>query len=86
MLLVLQEQVRQKASDFFQETDRFRQFQSSIEELLLQVQIQYGCKLLKGHNNGDNTSKALLELQQMTSLSTCGHKFKQYESLVFNNL
>jgi hypothetical protein len=44
-LLALQEEVRQKAGDFFQETNQFRQFQSSIEELLPQVQMQYGRKL-----------------------------------------
>ena len=36
--LALQEQVRQKAGAFFQETTRFRQLQSSIEDLLSQVQ------------------------------------------------
>lgn len=36
--LALQEQVRLKAGAFFQETTRFRQLQSSIEELLGQVQ------------------------------------------------
>lgn len=36
--LALQEQVRLKAGMFFQETTRFRQLQSSIEELLEQVQ------------------------------------------------
>jgi hypothetical protein len=37
--LALQEQVRQKAGAFFQETTRFRQLQASIEELLQQVQV-----------------------------------------------
>lgn len=37
--LALQEQVRQKAGAFFQETTRFRQLQSSIEDLLQQVQM-----------------------------------------------
>lgn len=36
--LALQDQVRLKAGAFFQETTRFRQLQSSIEELLEQVQ------------------------------------------------
>ena len=36
--LALQDQVREKAGAFFQETTRFRQLQSSIEELLQQVQ------------------------------------------------
>ena len=35
--LALQEQVRLKAGAFFQETTRFRQLQSSIQELLVQV-------------------------------------------------
>eukprot|EP00980_Cylindrotheca_fusiformis_P001466 scaffold345_cov134-Cylindrotheca_fusiformis.AAC.77 len=37
--LALQEQVRQKAGAFFQETTKFRQLQSSIEDLLMQVQM-----------------------------------------------
>ena len=36
--LALQEQVRQKSTAFFQETTKFRQLQSSIEDLLKQVQ------------------------------------------------
>jgi vacuolar protein sorting-associated protein 54 len=36
--LALQDQVRQKSTAFFQETTRFRQLQSSIEDLLQQVQ------------------------------------------------
>ncbi|KAG7353112.1 Vps54 vacuolar sorting complex protein [Nitzschia inconspicua] len=168
--LALQDQVRQKSSAFFQETTRFRQLQSSIEELLQQVQslrgymqqalsvyrqtkdisnhrrqdyerlidlvdsamelvqckasiggllsandhlgaaqqIQYGRKLLEGvfhatneiqdTDSGSNTNNlngdvqegigavTTLKLQQLKSLSTCGDQFRQYESLVVQNL
>ena len=189
--LALQEQVRQKSTAFFQETTRFRQLQSSIEDLLKQVQqlrnclqqalgvyrqtkdisdhqrqdyeqlidlldgsmelvrckasiggllsandhlgavqqIQYGRKLLQGNidlgsssttltavtttpitsNNesidssnivegdsetatgadddeDDDLASERLELQLLTSLSTCGDQFTQYESLVIQNL
>jgi hypothetical protein len=40
--LALQDQVRQKSTAFFQETTRFRQLQSSIEDLLQQVQSLRG--------------------------------------------
>ena len=165
--LALQEQVRQKSTAFFQETTRFRQLQSSIEDLLKQVQhlrssmqhalavyrqtkdisdhkrqdyeilidlldgsmelvrckasiggllsandhlgaaqqIQYGRKLLHGgisdetvgsesgnevsntvETGDDDIDAAALELQLLTSLSTCGDQFTQYESLVVQNL
>ncbi len=166
--LALQEQVRQKSTAFFQETTRFRQLQSSIEDLLQQVQqlrssmqyalavyrqtkdisdhkrqdyeilidllessmelvrckasiggllsandhlgaaqqIQYGRKLLQGgleeetadnandnddtaetgDNNDDDNDTGALELQNLTSLSTCGDQFTQYESLVVQHL
>ncbi len=162
--LALQEQVRQKSTAFFQETTRFRHLQSSIEDLLQQVQqlrssmqhalavyrqtkdisdhkrqdyeilidlldgsmelvrckasiggllsandhlgaaqqIQYGRKLLQGgldttaesgndnvEENGDDdddNDTGALELQLLTSLSTTGDQFTQYESLVVQNL
>ena len=165
--LALQEQVRQKSTAFFQETTRFRQLQSSIEDLLKQVQhlrssmqyslavyrqtkdisdhkrqdyeilidlldgsmelvrckasiggllsandhlgaaqqIQYGRKLLQGGVFGENAGTesgndasdtveagdddngtGALELQLLSSLSTCGDQFTQYESLVVQNL
>jgi hypothetical protein len=65
-------------------------------------QIQYGRKLLEGVNqskieiqesvNGhtstreDRDAGPTLKLQQLTSLSTCGDQFRQYESLVVQNL
>ncbi|OEU16266.1 Vps54-domain-containing protein, partial [Fragilariopsis cylindrus CCMP1102] len=144
--LALQEQVRQKSTAFFQETTRFRQLQSSIEDLLKQVQqlrnclqqalgvyrqtkdisdhqrqdyeqlidlldgsmelvrckasiggllsandhlgavqqIQYGRKLLQGNIDLGSSSTTLTAL--LTSLSTCGDQFTQYESLVIQNL
>jgi vacuolar protein sorting-associated protein 54 len=186
--LALQEQVRQKSTAFFQETTRFRQLQSSIEDLLKQVQqlrnclqqalgvyrqtkdisdhqrqdyeqlidlldgsmelvrckasiggllsandhlgavqqIRYGRKLLQGNidlgsssttltavttttitsnnesidsnnfvegnsenatdDDDDDLASERLELQLLTSLSTCGDQFTQYESLVIQNL
>ena len=161
--LALQEQVRQKSAAFFQETTRFRHLQSSIQDLLEQVQhlrtamqqalsvyrqtkdisdhkrqdyeilidlldgsmelvrckasiggllsandylgaaqqIQHGRKLLQGASSDvveggndhsetieedESNSAVTLELQLLTSLSTCGNHFTQYESLVVQNL
>lgn len=148
--LALQEQVRQKAGAFFQETTRFRQLQSSIEDLLQQVQmlrkyitqissvykqtegisshqrqnyeefvdlmdlamelirckasiggllsandhlgaaeqIQYGRRLLRGEasKDSDNFNEPVMELQQLSAMSTCAEQFTQYESLVLQSL
>ncbi|CAJ1957418.1 unnamed protein product [Cylindrotheca closterium] len=149
--LALQEQVRQKAGAFFQETTRFQQLQVSIEQMLQQVQllrkyiqqissvyrqtndisshqrqnyeefvalmdsamdlirckasiggllsandylgaaeqIQYGRALLNGEVPNDEDmaeGEGIVELRQLSALSTCGDQFQQYENLVIQNL
>lgn len=67
--LALQEQVRLKAGAFFQETTRFRQLQSSIEELLVQV------KTLR-----DSVQSVLSVYRQTKDISN--HQRQDYELLV----
>lgn len=67
--LALQEQVRQKSTAFFQETTRFRQLQSSIEDLLKQVQ----------HLRA-SMQQALTVYRQTKDISD--HKRQDYEILI----
>ena len=67
--LALQEQVRQKSTAFFHETTRFRQLQSSIEDLLQQVQH------LRAY-----MQQALAVYRQTKDISD--HKRQDYEILI----
>lgn len=67
--LALQEQVRQKSTAFFQETTRFRQLQSSIEDLLQQVQYLRS-----------SMQQALAVYQQTKDISD--HQRQDYEILI----
>ena len=67
--LALQEQVRQKSTAFFQETTRFRQLQSSIEDLLRQVQQLRSC-----------LQHALTVYRQTKDISD--HQRQDYEQLI----
>jgi hypothetical protein len=67
--LALQEQVRQKSTAFFHETTRFRQLQSSIEDLLQQVQ----------HLRA-SMQQALAVYRQTKDISD--HKRQDYEILI----
>lgn len=63
---------------------------SANDHLGAAQQIQYGRRLLHGgaeENSQDiHLPQQQLALQQLTSLSTCGEQFRQYESLVVQSL
>lgn len=64
---------------------------SANDHLGAAEQIQYGRRLLKGHQLEEEDAESesdsqVLELQQLTAFSTCGDQFAQYESLVVQNL
>ena len=74
--LALQEQVRQKSTAFFQETTKFRQLQSSIEDLLKQVQqlrssMQFSLALLNMASNYGPRLLSYKPIRPASTLSRC---------------